>query len=156
MFLILFSVYIPNCSSDISEYFSNNRDKISNSERVTCVSVNQNHVVLGGFVILSQPVGLLQRIQQPSRPARRIQVQVYVRIRANITVVSAPPDAIVLVVLGSGAVLDRVLYRSFPPRFPPRDYVGADSRQQKRHHDQDHRRHKQTHVARIVFVIVDA
>lgn len=59
----------------------------------------------------------------------------YIRIGTDVPVVSSPPDAIVLVVLGGCAALDSVSNRPFPSHLPPGDYMGAAPCHQERGDD---------------------
>lgn len=79
--------------------------------KCTCVSMNKKNVLLGRFVILTQPIGL-HGVQFASRSIARVKEDSYIGIGTGITIVSSPPNALLPVVLSRYPVLDRLLDRS--------------------------------------------
>lgn len=115
--------------------------------QITCVSMNEDHIVFSGLIILTQPVGLLQGIQGPSWSTRRVKIHLYVRVGTDIPVVSSSPDAIVLVVLGGGAALDGIANRPFSPHLPPGNYMTAAPCHQE--HGEDRHGRERAHLGDV-------
>jgi len=111
--------------------------------------MNEDHIVSGGLIILTQPVGLFQGIQGHSWSTRRVKIHLYVRIGTDVPVVSSSPDAIVLVVLGGGAALDGIANRPFSSHLPPGDYMSATPCHQDR--GEDCHGHERAHLGGCLF-----